>query len=145
MQEVIHKIKELYSLLESKMKDADARYADAEKKLELVNEAQRKLEATQNHNAALERKLKSADEFEAVKKRVEAIQKKNDEDFNRNQKSAADILSLQNDLNSKQAELDNLIEVYKKKHTDIEKQKADLLEEKKNLRTKILEEIKNKL
>jgi len=145
MQEVIKKIEELYSLLEKKMADADSRYEDARNLLDRVEAAQKKLEATQNNNAALERKLNKYADFEVEKLNLQdAVKKLGDERSMLN----ANLIALAEEqiaLDRKKVDLDKMIAIYKDKMDQIVAEKKDLAEQKKNMRATILDELRKKI
>lgn len=145
MQEVIKKIEELYSLLEKKMADADKRYEEGRSMLERVEAAQKKLEATQNNNAALERKLNKYADFEVEKLNLQdAIKKLSDERSMLN----ANIVALAEEqvaIDRKKVDLDKMIAIYKDKMDQIVAEKKDLAEQKKNMRATILDELRKKI
>lgn len=145
MQEVIKKIEELYSLLEKKMADADKRYEEGRGMLERVEAAQKKLEATQNNNAALERKLNKYADFEAEKLELHnAVNKLNDQRAGLNANIIA-IAEEQVAMEKRKVDLDKMIAIYKDKMDQIVAEKKDLAEQKKKMREMILDELRKKI
>jgi hypothetical protein len=145
MQEVIQKIQELYSLLEKKMADADSRYEDARNLLDRVEAAQKKLEATQNNNAALERKLNKYADFEVERANLSEAARKVSEDRAMINANIVAIADAEVALEKKKKDLDNLISIYKKKSDDLVEEKKALDEQKKKMRETILDELRKKM
>ena len=145
MQEVTQKIDELYSLLVEKNKIADKKIASSNKQLEEINAAQKKLEATQNQNAATLRKIKKYKDFEAEKIKVQEIAKKANDDITMADTRLSELSVKISGIDKKEKDLDKMIGIYKTKTENIAEEKKQLAEDRKKMKDKILDELKKKI
>lgn len=145
MDAILQKLNEANELLKVKIETVEKKQAENEaifegnvkKSLELKKREQeldsRELSISYIEDVAKEKSLLSEIKKEQSKKEAELNQKQ------------VDLAKLEQKLTSDTAEIENMKKIYAQKDANLEEAKKQLEIEKKNLKEKVLEEIKGKL